>query len=270
MTVETAPAPEAPETPAAPRPPRRRLRALARWATAVLVCGGVGTGVAYGITSMDRGDVPGLATASDGRWAYPKLALPALPEGSPRPFTEGNEGEVHHADPRALLLPAPAGAVVDKGLDGGWVTVDRYLAEYEPDQRAELRQALTDLAVRNITARGWTMPDGTRSRVYLLRFGSVAYAQMFQSENLRAGADAGVPPTGSPVLEPDGEWPGPDLVQDTSSYAYEETKPYGPERTRLAYIVAGDTVAMIVQSRKGDTAEVPFHQTVVLQNQLLG
>ncbi|MGW6397415.1 hypothetical protein [Streptomyces sp. NPDC055134] len=40
---------------------------------------------------------------------------------------------------------------------------------------------------------------------------------------------------------------------------------------RSAYLVAGDTVALIVQSRKGyTTPAVPFRQTVALQSQLLG
>lgn len=61
-----------------------------------------------GITALDRNDVPGLATESDGRWEYPELRLPALPVDRPRPFTDGNEGEIHYADLRELLLPAPA------------------------------------------------------------------------------------------------------------------------------------------------------------------
>jgi len=39
---------------------------------------------------------------------------------------------------------------------------------------------------------------------------------------------------------------------------------------RFARIVVGDTFALVVQSRKGTTPAVPFHQTVALQAQLLG
>ncbi|GAA3372817.1 hypothetical protein GCM10020367_29940 [Streptomyces sannanensis] len=56
----------------------------------------------------------------------------------------------------------------------------------------------------------------------------------------------------------------------TIANVYVEPKPYGAEQTRLAYLRAGDTVALIAQTRKGGAALVPFQQTVVLQNQLLG
>ncbi|MFI9777666.1 hypothetical protein ACIHCV_23630 [Streptomyces sp. NPDC051956] len=39
---------------------------------------------------------------------------------------------------------------------------------------------------------------------------------------------------------------------------------------RSAYLVAGDTVGLVVQSRKGTAPAVPFRQAVVLQSQLLG
>lgn len=74
-----------PPAPPVRKPSRRVLWAVARWTAAVLVCGGLGTGTAFGIASMERHEVPGLATESDGRWEYPKLSLPALPADAPRP-----------------------------------------------------------------------------------------------------------------------------------------------------------------------------------------
>ncbi|MFM9797359.1 hypothetical protein ACKI1M_48735, partial [Streptomyces turgidiscabies] len=87
---------------------------------------------AYGIVGMERTDVPGLATESDGRWAYPTLVKPPLPSGSPGPFAETNPAGTHHADLRALLLPAPEGATETKALRGsdGWLTTEDYLAEF--------------------------------------------------------------------------------------------------------------------------------------------
>lgn len=48
-------------------------------------------------------------------------------------------------------------------------------------------------------------------------------------------------------------------------------RPYGDDevQTRVAYIVAGDTLGMVVHEKKGGADRVPFHQTVVLQTQLL-
>ncbi|MFE4175260.1 hypothetical protein ACFRR7_24990 [Streptomyces sp. NPDC056909] len=259
-----------PVVPRAARSSRRVLRAVGRWAAAVIVFGGLGTGAAFGIGGMERTDVPGLATRDDGRWEYPRLALPALPAGAPRPFTEANEAEIHYADVRELLLPAPAGATADKKLTGGWVDVERYLSEYAPEERAALRISLRDYAVRHIAARGWTMPDGTTSRVYLLRFQSVAFALTYESEEIGDGLTAGIPLAAAPSTELDEGWAKDDVVPNTLSKVYTEPKPYGPTQVRQAYVLAGDTLALIVQEKKGGAAAVPFHQTVMLQNQLLG
>ncbi|MEV4948226.1 hypothetical protein [Streptomyces sp. NPDC053755] len=248
---------------------RRVLWAVARWTAAVVVCGGLGAGTAIGITSMERTDVPGLETEHDGRWQYPELSLPALPQGSPRPFSQGNEGEVHHADLRALLLPAPVGATVDPRVNGGWVTVEQYLTTYRKDDRTELRQTLADSALRHIAARAWTTPDGTTTRVQLLRFGSVAFAEAFKDDALKAGSVDGPLLEGVEQVRTDGSLVSRVTVQYTARYAYVE-EPADAEQSRWAYIQAGDTVALITQSRKGEALTVPFQQTVALQNQLLG
>ncbi|MET9622969.1 hypothetical protein ABZZ37_19755 [Streptomyces sp. NPDC006464] len=274
-TPEASAAPEteaeAADAPVAParRPSKRVLWAVARWTAAVVVCGGLGAGTALGITSMERTDVPGLATENDGRWEYPKLSLPALPQDVPRPYTDGNEGEVHYADLRKLLLPAPAGATVDPKLNGGWVSVDEYLSQYDKDAGVALKQALDESALRHIAARGWTTPDGTTTRIHLLRFKSVAFAEDFKDNALNAGSSDGHFPNGV----------GSAVIDDSTLdirvpfnvlYGFEETKPYGPEQTRWVHIQAGDTLALITQSRKGEALTVPFQQTVALQNQLLG
>ncbi|MFB7863710.1 hypothetical protein [Streptomyces sp. NPDC056069] len=265
----STPAGPAPAAPAAPVRSRRVLGAVARWTAAVLVCGGLGAGTAAGITAMERTDVPGLATASDGRWDYPKLRLPALPEGSPRPFTPGNEGEIHHADLRALVLPAPAGATVDPKADGGWVSVERFLSLYPKERRGLLREAVADSALRHVAGRAWTMPDGTKSAVYLLRFKSVGFSESFKDDVLNVGAADTLPLDGTNGVESDSLGTGV-RVDGTALYTVAELAPYGPEQTRWAYIQAGDTLALVVQSRKGGAAEVPFRQTFTLQNQLLG
>ncbi|MYS06604.1 hypothetical protein GTW71_09185 [Streptomyces sp. SID6041] len=256
--------------PEKPRKSRRPLlRGIARWTAAVLVLAGVGTGTAMGITAMERSEVPGLATESDGRWEYPRLALPALPAGTLRPYTEGNDGEVHHADLRQLLLPAPKGATVDPKLDGGWVGLDTYLAHFHADDRGAVKEALAESALRHVAARGWTTPDGTSTRVYLMRFTSVAFAEAFKDDVLDTGTRGSRLPDGV-----DGETVDSSLrdarFSYLSLYSFDERKPYGPEQTRWAYIQAGDTLGLVVQSRKGEALAVPFQQTVVLQAQLLG
>ncbi|MEU1486235.1 hypothetical protein [Streptomyces sp. NPDC005752] len=268
---QVPPVPAQAPAPTTPRPPRRVLRAVLRWTAAVLVLGGLGAGTAVGITSMERTDVPGLGTRDDGRWDYPELSLPALPADAPRPFSDSNAAEVHHADLRRLLLPAPAGATVDKKLDGGWVDIARYAAEYGKDERAAMTQRLEDSALRHIAARGWTMPDGTSSRIYLLRFNSVAYSTAFRDELLE-DASRPLPLAGTTASSPDEDWSVVDGPEFTAAQSFTEVVPHGAEQVRHAYVLAGDTVALVVQARKGagGTEAVPFHQTVVLQNQLLG
>ncbi|MFF8380738.1 hypothetical protein ACF07V_31900 [Streptomyces sp. NPDC015661] len=266
-----SPAEPSPAAPPAPRKSRKPLLwGIARWTAAVLVCGGVGAGTAMGITAMERTDVPGLATESDGRWEYPKLALPALPEGAPRPYSDGNAGEIHHADLRKLLLPAPAGATVDPKLNGGWVGLDSYLALLKEKDRGEVKTELTDSALRHVAARGWTMPDGTTTRIHLLRFSSVAFSEAFKDKTMEeVSSQLGRLPVGVDTSEIDTSVQNID-VPNQALYAYVEDEPYGPEQTRWAYIQAGDTFAVVTQTRKGGALTVPFQQTVALQAQLLG
>ncbi|MFF5768013.1 hypothetical protein ACFY8F_36570 [Streptomyces tanashiensis] len=271
-TAETAVPAETAETAqsAGPRKSRKPLLwGIVRWTAAVLVCGGIGAGTAMGITAMERTDVPGLATESDGRWEYPRLALPALPEGALRPYSDGNDGEIHHADLRKLLLPAPAGATVDPKPKGGWAGTDSYLALLKESDRGTVKEYLADSALRHVAARGWTTPDGTTTRIHLLRFSSVAFAEDFKDEVTREVSKSSRLPLGVEAVKIDMSVQDV-AVPDLSVYAYQEEKPYGPEQTRWAYIQAGDTFGVVTQTRKGGTLTVPFQQTVALQSQLLG
>ncbi|MDL5202392.1 hypothetical protein [Streptomyces sp. ALI-76-A] len=264
--------PPSPAPFAAPPPRDRRvLRAVLRWTAAVVVFAVVGAGAAYGITEMERTDVPGLATESDGRWVYPELTKPPLPSGSPRPFADANKAGTHHADLRALVLPAPEGATGDKALRGadGWLATKDFLAEYEPEERDGLRQQLTDHGLRHIAARGWTTQDGTHTRVYLLRFDTAAVVDELYTD-LAAAAGPTHLARGADSLAFDDQFPESARPDDVQRSVYVENKPYGGEQVRQAYLSAGDVLGVIVQSREGGARSVPFQQTVVLQSQLLG
>ncbi len=266
------PLPGPPPSVAAPPRNRRLLRAVLRWTAAVVVFAAVGAGTAYGITRMERTDVPGLATQSDGRWDYPELAKPPLPSGSPEPFAEVNKAGAHYADLRALLLPAPEGATEDKALRGtdGWLATKDFLAEYAPEERDDFRQRLTEDGLRHIAARGWTTQDGTHTRVYLLHFDTATVVdELFSS---------GISPYDAPVhllrgtesLTHDDDLTGIAMVDNVPRSVYAESRPYGAEQVRQAYLSAGDVLGVVIQSRKGAAKAVPFQQTVVLQSQLLG
>ncbi|MDR6974569.1 hypothetical protein J2X68_001247 [Streptomyces sp. 3330] len=253
---------------------RRVLRAMLRWTAVVTVFAALGAGTAYGITSMERTDVPGLATESDGRWAYPELTMPPVPSGSPRPFDTKNWGQSHYADLRALLLPAPEGATDDKALRGadGWLPTKDFLTVFESKEDQEaVGRLLTDHGLRHIAARGWTTPDGTGTRVYLLQFDTGTVADNLYGELTTYGAPR-YAARGATTAEFDDKYPtAADF--DTMSvmrYSYDEVKPYGAEHLRQSYLRAGDVIALVLQSRKGTAAAVPFQQTVTLQSQLLG
>ncbi|MEU2156588.1 hypothetical protein ABZ532_16485 [Streptomyces sp. NPDC019396] len=259
--------------PTGPGGGRHRLRAVLRWTAAIVAFASVGTAVAYGIIRQERTDVPGLSTLSDGRWAYPKLVKPVLPPGAVQPFDEQNPGRVHYADLAALLLPAPAGARADTSLKGSGqrVPVGRFLGEYPEEERADLEQDLADGGLRHVVARGWTMPDSTSTRIYLLRFHSAGYAEQFATEHLGGYAEAELPVNGVEDRAPvDDGYPATAKAPKTDCYVYDESPAAGPAHVRHAYIAAGDTLALIIQERKGRAHAVPFHQTVVLQSQLLG
>ncbi|WP_443046719.1 hypothetical protein [Streptomyces sp. DSM 40750] len=275
-----------PEAPLFPPPPpplptappvkkdRRVLRAVLRWTAAVVVFSAVGVTAAIGVLGMERTDVPGLATESDGRWEYPTLTKPALPSGSPGPFAETNKAGAHHADLRDLVLPAPKGAKVDAALRGedGWLATKDFLAEFAPEDDAaeELGQVLTDYGVRHIAARGWTMPDGTRTRIYLLQFNTAALADEVFSLELTGYNSPRYDLRGTDgTISRDEDFPVRSELVDIERAAYVESKPYGEEQVRQAYLSAADTLAVVVQSGKGTTEAIPFQQTVVLQSQLL-
>ncbi|MET9852357.1 hypothetical protein ABZY57_05310 [Streptomyces sp. NPDC006450] len=267
--------------PAAPKD-RRKLFAALRWTAAVLVFAAVGSGVAYGITQPERTDIPGLSTDSDGRWVYPKLSKPQLPAGAALPFAKDNPDGIHYAGLTQLLLPPPIGSTPDSTLKlekDEVVTVDTFVSEYQDSLREKLRTDLGHEGLRQIVARGWTTPDGTRTRIYLLRFHSSGFVDAFTGCRVSMGL------SGALVLQADSVWAKvkatqrTDLGHGSSGYAtqgntsdlslYEEAEPTGDERFRVGCIQSGDIQAVVLQSGKGEVAAVPFHQTAVLQHQLL-
>ena len=165
---------------AAARPPRRKLRAALRWTSALLVFGSFGGATAYAVTQPERTKMPGLRTPDDGRWTYPSLALPKLPAGRPAPLDERkNNGGVHYNDLRSLLLPLPEGARNDPALPGvkGWLSTAAYLRKFSLSDTRLPRPAWSRRGLRHIAGRAWTMPDGTRTEIYLVQFLSNAYAE---------------------------------------------------------------------------------------------
>ncbi|MFE9612876.1 hypothetical protein [Streptomyces sp. NPDC006012] len=258
-------------SPSAPPKDRRVLRAVLRWTAVVAVFAVVGTGTAYGISRMERTDVPGLATEQDGRWPYPEISDAPLPPGKPGPLDPANKTGTHYADLRKLLLPAPGGAKADKALRGadGWLATKDFLTIFGTrEDRTKAGQRLTDYGLRHIAARGWTTGDGTRTSIYLLQFDTAPVAE----EVLRDVTEFDAPvyaARGAAETMYDEGFPSDADVSGVTRLAYDEAKPYGAAQVRQAYLGEGDIVGVVVQSRPGRAAAIPFQQTVALQSQLL-
>lgn len=234
--VDAAALPVAPARPRRRLRDRRGLRAAVRWTAVVLVFGALGAATAYGVTQPERTKIPGLRTPDDGRWTYPALKLPKLPEGAPRPMDGAhNPAARHYADPRTLLLPALAGAKLDTSfLDrAGWLPTADFVKVFQKTYRAELTRTLEQETLRHVAARAWTAQDGTRTEVYLLQFASQPYA---------FGVITDLEISGTPVqagtTARDRHWDSDAVPDDQTVAVFEETAPRGPQHVRVAYVQA--------------------------------
>ncbi|MDY0811203.1 hypothetical protein [Kitasatospora purpeofusca] len=275
-------APRAEEDPAARR--TRRRKAALRWSAAALVCALAGTGSALAVTAPERTDIPGLATRSDGRYVFPALTLPPLPSGSAVPRENKSR---HAADLRRLLLPAPREAVgtlapaatasptasptggtspsasgtapaLAERLDCTTLLAD----EKDP---AKLHALLVQYACRAATAREWTASDGTRTRIRLMAFGSSKEAWPPFVELRDHGNPKDIDGLRS-VTPPD--W---DMLYGVN-FTVRETPPGAPgtqPAARLAYLSAGDIVAVITMTNPGGVSAAAFQQVVTFQSALL-
>ncbi|MFF7994707.1 hypothetical protein ACFZDG_33660 [Kitasatospora xanthocidica] len=273
----------------------RRRKAAVRWSCAALVFALAGTGTALAVTAPERTDIPGLATASDGRYTFPPLALPPLPSGKAAP--DGKGKSLHYADLRHLLLPVPkeaggsltaptfpaptasptasgsptasptasatpsaaptAAAVAD------WVPCDAILAEQQDP--AKLSQLLLENACRAATVREWTASDGTRTQIRLLRFGSTGESWGTYNSLRAKSAPKAAPDTKSTSHE---NW---DTVNGVDLTALESTAngPKGNPTARVAYLSAADILAVITMTNPDGIPAAPFRQVVTLQSDLL-
>ncbi|MEV5090465.1 hypothetical protein AB0N18_21590 [Streptomyces griseoincarnatus] len=140
----------------------------------------------------------------------------------------------------------------------------------EKEDRDEFGQRLVDWGLRHIAARGWTTEDGTRTRIHLLRFDTAAVADDRFHGVLFPCTGPAHRMTGTENVVGDETFPEAATVAGVQRTVYDEAEPRGAEHDRQAYLVSGDVLAVVLQSRKGTAHAVPFRQTVVLQSQLLG
>jgi hypothetical protein len=275
------------EAPAATR--KQRRGALLRWGAAALILVLTGTGTALAVTAPDRTDLPGLATPNDGRYAFPVLALPQLPSGSPAPSSTEAKGR-HFADLRGLLLPAPRGAVEASpppasptpGASPGagvrpsappsapalpyadvpWLACGDFA---KGDRAADkITQAISEYGCRAATRRVWTAADGTRTEIWLFRLGSRTEATGLYG----ALADSG--PKDQPQLQLDILDLDASLPAGVVNTRATVQKVAGLPTVRTTTMTQGDVVASIAMVNPGGVPIQPYRQVSLLQWQLLG
>ncbi|MFE9428761.1 hypothetical protein ACFYNO_38105 [Kitasatospora sp. NPDC006697] len=252
-----------------PRRPRPGPATVLRWTAFALVLAASATATAFAVTALPRHELPGLATPGDGRYSFNQLSLPRLPAGRPAPSATG-AGKRHYAQLPALLLQAPQQA--PGAAPAAAATCTDYANLHEDS--AHLPAVLATNACRDAASRVWTAKDGTRTELWLLRFGSQDEAHLCYAALGATGAVKLVPDEISGVddftLAPDQEV----FIRTASPAASTDSATdtaTGPQPTgKVAYLLAGDVVATIVMTNAAGVPSQPFHQVVALQSDLLG
>ncbi|MER5638369.1 hypothetical protein ABT095_15590 [Kitasatospora sp. NPDC002227] len=254
--------------PEQPKAPKSR-RGLVRLAAAALVFALTGTAAALAVAAPERTALPGLRTPNDGRYSFAPLTLPALPSGKPKPDGVASVSR-HYADLRGLLLPEPKGATREPVAHATPQTTDAAFVRCTDYAARDLHPALyttllTESACRAAAERVWTGPDGTRTELWLLGFGSAAEAGPFY---LKAASDnpidlpglqdldSGFVPVGSQTVS---------AYRATQKTAGDHREPIG----RVGYLQAGDVLAVVVMTNPKGVPAQAFRQVVTLQDQLL-
>jgi hypothetical protein len=152
-----------------PSPPKPKKKFPWRWIGAAVTMLAVGAGCAFAVMAPQRTELPGLKTASDGRYTFAPLVLPTLAPGQSGPNSVANAGAQHISDIRKLLLSPPKGAVLDHALPGttGWVSRSATLAVLGNEQAAE---QLSIDGWRHTAGIAWKTPDGAETKIWLVQF----------------------------------------------------------------------------------------------------
>ena len=240
---------------AAEQPPKPKRHFPWRWAGAVVVTLAVGAGCAFAVMAPKRTDLPGLATAADGRYTFAPLSLPTLAPGQADPSASANAGGQHLTDIRKLLLPAPVGAVADHSLPGatGWVSLADTVTLLGGSSQTKTQLGADGW--RHTAGVAWTTPDGADTKIYLVQFiDTPADADATSVLSSFGGAAGGAAQTFS----------GP----GTSTVTYSKTVS-GSTVTWYGEVQVLDTELLIEFKAPNTVGIAPFEQEADLQVELL-
>ncbi|MBR7834581.1 hypothetical protein KDL01_15005 [Actinospica durhamensis] len=223
-----------------------------RWIGAVVTAAAVGAGCAFAVMAPRRTDLPGLQTASDGRYVFAPLTLPTLAAGQDVPSAD--PAGRHLADIRKLLLPAPQGAVSDHAvtLTDGWLSQSDSLKLTVADSA---RMDFGQYGWRHTAAESWKTSDGAETKIYLLQFSSQANASTAETTLAEM---TGVP-TGAATTT---------LALDDQILTYFKVS-HGSTNTWYGIASVRDTVLEIVYTAPSSVGIAPFRQEFSLQTELL-
>jgi hypothetical protein len=246
-----------------PRAPRRkpRLATVVRWTAFAVVLAASATATAFAVTAPARTDIPGLATPNDGRYRFAPLSLPKLPAGDPIPQDPGT-GQRHYAALPSLVLPAP------KEAPGSVPAATANCADYSRlhQDSTHMPVLLGTSACRAAATAVWTAKDGTRTEIWLLRFGSSDEGHEFYDALGEKGAIKAVP-TGAGTDDTE-FYLAPRQHADSYSGSSDGSR-NGQPTGMVAYVQSGDVVATVVMTNPHGVPRQAYRQVVDLESALL-
>ena len=221
-----------------------------RWAGALVSMLAVGTGCAFAVMAPQRTHLPGLGTASDGRYTFAPLSLPTLAPGQAPPTSDANVGQQHIADIRKLLLSPPQGAIASTPR---WLSQAVTLQLLGNPQAAE--QLQTD-GWRHTAGVTWQTPDGAKTQIWLLQFiDTDAAGDAYSVLNTFAGQSLGI---NAATIN----------VNEFTSVDYARVVT-GSSATWYGITQVHDVEFLIEYTAPASNGIAPFEQEVDLQTELL-
>ncbi|MGW2372149.1 hypothetical protein [Kitasatospora sp. NPDC001683] len=286
----------------------RRRKAAVRWSCAVLVFALAGTGTALAVTAPERTDIPGLATADDGRYTFPPLTLPPLPSGKAAPDLKDRSKGLHQADLRYLLLPAPkeAGGSVNppvfpaptapasasataapsdtpsattstsasaapsaSAVPGGGTGLADWAACDALNSELQNPARLHGLLLQDV-CRAATAREWTASDGTLTRIRLLRFGSPNEARDAysRGRTELQLKAAPDAKIADGGGWDTVDGIEVTRKDS-QETAGKGVPTTRVAYVSASDVVAVITMTNPHGVPATAFRQVVTLQSDLL-